>query len=622
MSTVAFQKLALTTAIAGLFLAGCGGGGGGGGSLPPLTSTTLSGTVAGGAAVIGTVLITDSKGATKTANIEANGHYSFDVSTMTGPFVLKAAGTVGDSSVTYYSAATAADIGGTVNVTPFTNLMVSNIAAQLAETYFSNPANIATLGTLITSDKLIAAETALQAKLQPVLSALGISDSIDLLRSAFAADHSGIDAVLDLVKVEADTTTNIFTIKNALSQATIATDNATVGGDDATAVDSTKITDFTPEKVTDLQAVITKLNSFAALFANSLPSTTTMANAGVFDTSSNFLMGGKGFDQFATEMSTQQSAIGMKFSSVAIALDESGTSGTLNAVVTSNTPSFSETIQLKMVKLNGVWMVQGDGRIADVSLYAQASRNEWMMLPTSNVPNGMQGAFIQSGINIWIDPFAYNSTSGHIPVASALITGPGLSSGITMVQDPQNRELRLSNATYTETVVVECGSNDGNNIPITTQCVNIAQALDNSEYTVILKDSNGNALNGAGYKLILPKQPYVTNTLTSAMFPNITSIMIDGAPLTPSTVVANKSVAVSWTMPSGLQAKDMNIWANTTVGETYFRVEKDLLPTDTTALIGLGSPMATGTVSNAGVWLQSADAYGRRFGLSKSVQSQ
>lgn len=618
MSTVAFQKLALTTAIAGLFLAGCGGGGGGG-SLP---STTLSGTVAGGAAVIGTVLITDSKGATKTANIEANGHYSFDVSTMTGPFVLKAAGTVGDSSVTYYSAATVADIGGTVNVTPFTNMMVSNIAAQLAETYFSNPDHIATLGTLITSDKLIAAETALQAKLQPVLSALGISGSIDLLRSAFAADHSGIDAVLDLVKVEADTTTNIFTIKNALSQATIATDNATVGGDDATAVDSTKITDFTPEKVTDLQAVITKLNSFAALFANSLPSPATMVNAGVFDTSNNFLMGGKGFDQFATEMSTQQSAIGMKFSSVAIALDESGTSGTLSTVVTSNTPSFSETIQLKMVKLSGVWMVQGDGRIADVSLYAQASRNEWMMLPTSNVPNGMQGAFFQSGINIWIDPFAYNSTSGHTPVVSALITGPGLGSGITMVQDPQNRELRLINANYTETVVVECGSSDGNNIPITTQCVNIAQALDNSEYMVILKDSNGNALNGAGYKLILPKQPYATNTLTSAMFPNITAITIDGAPLTPSTVLADKSVAVSWTMPSGLHAKDINIWANTTVGETYFRVEKDLLPTETTALIGLGSPMATGTVSNAGVWLQSADAYGRRFGLSKSVQSQ
>lgn len=618
MATFTFKKLALATALAGLFMAGCGGGGGG----VSVASKTLSGTVAGGAAVIGTVLITDSKGMTKTANIEANGRYSIDVADMTGPFVLKAAGTVGNTTVTYYSAATSADVGGTVNVTPFTNMLVSNIAAQLAETYFSNPANIGNIGALITSGKLIAAETALQAKLQPILTALGISDSIDLLRSSFAADHSGIDAVLDLVKVEADVATNVFTIRNALSQEVISTDDATGSGDDATPVDSTKISDFTPERVTDLQSVITKLNSFAALFANSLPSTATMMNAGVFDTSSNFMMGGKGFAQFATEMSTQASAIGMKFNSVAIALDASGLSGTLTAVVTSNTPSFSEKILLKMVKLNNVWMVQGDGRIADLSLYAQARRSEWTVLPAINGSGGAQGSSIQSGINIWIDPFAYNSTAGHTPVASALITGPGLGNGITMVQDTQNRELRLSNSANTDTVAIECGTTDGNNQTVTTQCVNITQALDNSEYTVILKDSNGNSLNGVGYKQILPKQPIVTSALTNAMFPSITAITIDGAPLTLNTVVADKSVAVSWTLPNGLQAKDMNIWANTTTGANYFRVEKNLLPTDTTALIGLGTPLTVGTVSNAGVWLQSMDAFGRRFGLSKSVQSQ
>src|SRR5665647_3536297 len=75
----------------------------------PVASTILSRTVAGGAAVVGTVLVTDSKGASKGATIEANGHYSIDVSGMTGPFVLKAAGTVGNTTVTYYSAATTAD---------------------------------------------------------------------------------------------------------------------------------------------------------------------------------------------------------------------------------------------------------------------------------------------------------------------------------------------------------------------------------------------------------------------------------------------------------------------------------------------------------------------------------
>ena len=614
MVTSNFKVLAVTGAVASLFLVGCGGGGGS--SAPAAPSTLLSGTAAGGAAVIGSVIVTDSKGATKSGNIEANGHYSIDVNGMTGPFVLKAAGTVGNTSVTYYSAATDADLGATVNVTPFTNLIVSNIAAQMAETYFSDPANIAKIGTLITPANLVAAETALQAKLQPVLTALGVSDSIDLLRSTFAADHSGMDAVLDLVKVEVNTDTNVVTLKNALTQIAIATDDTSKSTDDAAPVDSTKLTGITPTAVTDLQAVVAKLNGFAALFATGLPTRAAMEASGVFDISSNFMMGGQTFAQFADELSTQSKAVGLKFSNVAIELDASGTSGMLTADISSNSADFGEKIQLKMVKVNGVWQVQGDGMIANVSIYAQASRNEWITLPSAMQPSGSNGQSMQSGINIWIDPFAYNSTPGHTAVVSALVTGPGLGSGITMVQDVKNTWLKLSNSMYSDNLVPECAAT------VTTQCVNIAQAVDNSEYTIVLKDGSGNALNGTGYKLHLPKQPYATSALIAAMFPSIASITIDGSPLTPSTVIANKSVAIGWTMPTGLQSKDINVWANTTTGDAYVRVEKSLSPTATSALIGLGSPMATGTVSSAGVWLQGIDAFGRRFGLSKSVQSQ
>ncbi|ABD71127.1 hypothetical protein Rfer_3418 [Rhodoferax ferrireducens T118] len=611
MVTSNFKVLAVTGAIASLFLAGCGGGGGS--SAPIVTPALLSGTVAGGAAVIGTVIVTDSKGATKSGNIEANGHYSIDVNGMTGPFVLKAAGTVGNTSVTYYSAATVADVGGTVNVTPFTNLIVSNIAAQMAENYFKDGAHSDQIGSLITPANLVAAETALQAKLQPVLTALGVGDSIDLLRTTFAADHSGMDAVLDLVKVEVDTTTNIATLKNAMTLAVMATDNA-ADKNDTTPVSNT--TGITPTAATDLQAVVAKLNGFAALFATGLPTRAAMEASGVFDISSNFMMGGQTFAQFADELSTQSKAVGLKFSNVAIELDAAGTSGMLTADISSNSADFGEKIQLKMVKVNNVWQVQGDGMIANVSIYAQASRNEWITLPSAMQPSGSNGQSMQSGINIWIDPFAYNSTPGHTAVVSALVTGPGLGNGITMVQDVKNTWLKLSNSMYSDNLVPECAAT------VTTQCVNIAQAVDNSEYTIVLKDGSGNALNGTGYKLHLPKQPYATSALTAAMFPSIASITIDGSPLTPSTVIANKSVAIGWTMPTGLQSKDINVWANTTTGDTYVRVEKSLSPTATSALIGLGSPMATGTVSSAGVWLQGIDAFGRRFGLSKSVQSQ
>lgn len=618
MAVSHFKKLALTSAMVGLFLVGCGGGGGGAGPSP--SSTMLSGTVAGGAAVIGTVLITDSKGASKGGTIEADGHYAIDVSGMTGPFVLKAAGTVGNTTVTYYSAATTADLGGTVNVTPFTNLIVSNIAAQMAETYFSDPANIASIGTLITPAKIAAAETALQAKLQPVLTALGISSSIDLLRSTFSADHSGMDAVLDLVKVEADTTTNVVTLKNALTQVTIASDDTKIATDDSTAADSTKITGITPAAVTDLQAVVAKLNSFASLFATSLPTPEQLAASGVFDTT-NFMMGGQSFAQFASELSTEQQAIGLKFSNVAIALDAAGTAGTLTAVISSNTATFGEKIQLTMAKVNNAWLVTGDGRIADLTINAQAQRNEWRTVNSSTLQTTASGAIVVNGINIWIDPFSYNSAHASAPVVSALVTGPGLGGGITLVQDTQNTWLKLEGSN-SDNLVPECGTTNNSGVIANTQCVTVAQALDNSEYTVILKDSGGASLNGAGYKVVLPKQPYTFSALSTTNFPVITSLTIDGKDIDPSLLVAGKSVAVSWTLPTGLLSRNVNVWANTTTGASYFKVEKELLPTATSTLIGLGDALTTGTVSNAGIWLSAVDAYGRRLAISKSVSGQ
>lgn len=613
-----FKKLGLASAIAGALLGGCGGGGG-------APSSILSGTVAGGAAVIGTVLVTDSLGATKGATIEANGHYSIDVSGMTGPFVLKAAGTVGNTSVTYYSAATVADVGGTVNVTPFTDLIVSNIAAQMAETYFSNPANIANIGALITTANLAVAETALHAKLLPALQAMNISDSIDLLRSTFAADHSGMDAVLDLVKVEVNTTTNVATLRNALTQATMATEDVAVSTDTTPATNTTGIT---PATATDLQTVVAKLNGFAALFATSLPSISTLQNSGVFDTSSNFMMGGQTFAQFATEMSLDQDAIGLAFSNVAISLDPSGTSGALEAAISSNNPAkFSETILLKMVKINNAWLVQGDGMIANVSITAQAQRDEWTNVPALGAPTS--GSSTVNGLWMNIDPFAYNTNNSNALAVSALVTGPGLPvGGVTMVQDVQNTWFDVNLPGYNNNVIPECGSTvNGTTGPFTvaTQCVTIAQALDNSQYTVILKDSNGNSLNGAGYTLTLPKQPYTTSTLTAGMFPSITSITIGGVSVTPSTLQAaltSDSVNVAWTLPSGILSRNVNLWANTTTGASYFWVNKDLLPTATSTLIGLGAPLTTGTVTSAGTWLSGVDSYGRKLAVSKSISVQ
>ena len=271
------------------------------------------------------------------------------------------------------------------------------------------------------------------------------------------------------------------------------------------------------------------------------------------------------------------------------------------------------------------WLVEGDGRIANFSIAARAQFDQWSMLASAN-QQATSGSSMSNGIWLNIDPFSYNANHSSAMAVSALVTGPGLpAGGINMVQDTQNTWFDVA-AYSNDNLIPECGTpvnTATGTVTASTQCVTVAQVTDNSVYTVVLKDSNGNSLNGTGYQLTLAKQPYTYATLTQSMFPAFSSITIGGQSVTPSMFVANASVAVAWTMPSGLVPTDLNIWANTANGQTYFNVQQSLLSTATQTLVALGTPsLSSGTVTNAGVWIEGADIYGRRFSNSKSVQSQ
>lgn len=616
-------KLKATIVIgATALLAACGGGGDSSTAVAPVY---LSGTAAGGAALVGNVIVTDSKGATKSAVISADGKYAVDVSGMTGPFVLKAAGTMGNTSVTYYSAATKADIGGTVNVTPFTDLIVSNIAAQMAVSYFNDPTNLANLGTLITPEKLAAAETALQAKLQPVLTALGLGTSVDLLHQSFAADHSGLDFVLDMVKVSTISST-LATLTNAFTNLPMGTNDAAATAPDITPI--TQIAGINPTTATNLQAAVARLATLSALFATSLPSVATLTNSGLFDTTSAFLMSGQTFAQFAAELSNNPAAIGMKFSNVNVTLDANGTSGTLLAVLTSNSSSFGGQISLKILKSQaGDWVVEGDGQIANMGLNARAQRDYWTV-----AANGSQlansGVNMLNGIHIYLDPFVYNANHSSAMAVTAVVTGPGLpAGGINMSQNTKNTwfDVTAYATPNGQDLIPECGTpiySSNGTVTAAGQCVTVAAALDNSVYTVVLKDSSGNALNGTGQQLTLAKQPMTYANLTSSMFPNIDSVTINGQAISPSVLATNANVAISWSMPAGLASDNLNMWANTSTGASYFRAQQNnLVGTSRQTLISLGTPLlANGTVTNVGVWLAGRDTYGRKFATSRSYQ--
>jgi|GEM_PF-7071593 len=124
---VGYMVKALTLAAVALMFAGCGGGGGGGGTTPQAASK-VSGVAAVGATITGDVYLTYS-GCSVPLHYHtgSDGKYSFDVSGLAGPYMLRVDYTVNGSQQSLFSFA--GTQGGTANLNPISNLIVANAAS-------------------------------------------------------------------------------------------------------------------------------------------------------------------------------------------------------------------------------------------------------------------------------------------------------------------------------------------------------------------------------------------------------------------------------------------------------------------------------------------------------------
>ncbi|RDH84568.1 MAG: hypothetical protein DIZ80_03620 [endosymbiont of Galathealinum brachiosum] len=279
-------------------------------STPPPPSTTLSGVAAAGAPIIGTVIIKGALGNTNSALIEADGSYDVDVTGLTAPYRLRAQGSVGGRQYKLHSYAIESDVGGTVNITPFTDLIIANVAGQIAETFFDQAQQINPLDETIIEEQ----EAELQAKLQDVFNAVGVGTAIDLLRTTFSADHSGLDAALDIVRVE-QTSANIVTITNLVENTSI-TDDVTDTTDNT---ETLTVTDpvALQTTATDTQQIAALFDAFSAAYATGLPTGSTLtAVENTFAT--DFLEDGYNKSLFLTEITTDPEMIGSIFSGIVV----------------------------------------------------------------------------------------------------------------------------------------------------------------------------------------------------------------------------------------------------------------------------------------------------------------
>jgi hypothetical protein len=398
-------RTALCSSAIALVLSACGGGD----SAPPNQivpnneSSVLSGTAAAGAPLIGQVTVKGALGNTKSALIEADGTYEVDVSGLTAPYRLRAEGTVGGRTYKLHSYAESADLNGAVNITPFTDLIIANAAQQLAAEFFDSSTN-----TELDSADVEAQEAALQAKLQNVFNALGLGTAINLLNDAFSADHSGLDAALDIINVSVDEETHVATITN-LVEKSIITDSVLDKEDNSEILDVTNTGALTTA-VSDNQAIANIFVNLTAAYTNGLPSADAIKNY----FSDDFYEEDMNKGLFLTDITTDPNLVGLTFGNVVIAdLDSVLGAATITFHAGANSVMDPEPIiwQARKDATLG-WQLAGDQRIVETQFSFHC-----------NDYDGDGGWAGSCGVNtrFWDKDFANNGTAGNAPIASGTV---------------------------------------------------------------------------------------------------------------------------------------------------------------------------------------------------------
>ena len=313
-----------------------------------LSASALSGTAAAGAPIVGQVIVRGALGNRVYSTIEADGSYEIDVSSLTAPYRLRAEGWVGGRHYKIHSYATQADLGGTVNVTPFTDLIIANAANEMASKFFDSNKTAALDATELATQK-----AALKEKLQTVFTELGVANTIDLLTSAFPADNTQLDAALDMVRVEYDTEKNVATLINLIDN-TSMTDS--IVDDSADSVGTLEVVSDLSTAQSELAAIINRMKTFAAMIVGN-DFTQAQLEAYVGD---DFLEDEKSKSQWVTEVTNEDTSEVVLENFVVTDLNMTA----LTAKVTFTSPWGRITWMLQ--KISGQWMILGDGKIAEI----------------------------------------------------------------------------------------------------------------------------------------------------------------------------------------------------------------------------------------------------------------
>jgi len=193
------RKLAwkVLACICAIVLGSCGGGAGTGGTTAgssggATASSALSGTVAVGAPMLNaTLTVMGANGQSVSTAVDDSGSYAnLNVTALTAPYRLQACGQADGQYVCYYAVVQSI---GVADVTPLTDAVVALALGTDASALFT--------GSVPSASALASSEASLRNYLGPLLAAAGVSSTGDFATLPFTADHTGMDKVLDAVKI-------------------------------------------------------------------------------------------------------------------------------------------------------------------------------------------------------------------------------------------------------------------------------------------------------------------------------------------------------------------------------------------------------------------------------------
>lgn len=203
------------------------------------------------------ITVKDSRGASKTATADANGNFSIDVTGMTPPLIIQAISQ--DGGKTFYAISQTLPESNVINVTSITDSL-ARAAGQTPSAVFADP--VATLAS-VDFAKLKTAEGNLQTALSAYMTALGVSATASLTTTAFSANNTQVDALLDCLS----SASGVLSIKAACNGGTVAVQafdpavNATTAPAKLAAPTDSTLLDYLPRNLPLINAQIKLLSN-------------------------------------------------------------------------------------------------------------------------------------------------------------------------------------------------------------------------------------------------------------------------------------------------------------------------------------------------------------------------